>query len=305
MSEITQFALPGLDGKFHNIINVASVPQRSPFRYPGGKTWLVPYIRKWLASLDPRPSEFVEPFAGGGIVSLTVAFEQLAQHVTMVELDEDVSAVWQTILGKQGIWLGRRIIDFDLTPENVETVLAKPAQSLRERAFQTIVMNRVNRGGILAPGAGRIKNGENGKGMRSRWYPETLQRRILDITKIRDRVTFETGDGLQALERFLSRPDVAVFLDPPYTAGGKRAGSRLYAHFVMDHETLFDLADKIHGDFLMTYDDAPEVRSLALAHRFDVQTIPMKSTHHAEMMELLIGRNLDWARAGSHGRRRS
>ena len=23
------------------VVNVASVPQRSPFRYPGGKTWLV------------------------------------------------------------------------------------------------------------------------------------------------------------------------------------------------------------------------------------------------------------------------
>ena len=26
-------------------VNVASVPQRSPFRYPGGKTWLVPQVR--------------------------------------------------------------------------------------------------------------------------------------------------------------------------------------------------------------------------------------------------------------------
>ena len=30
------------------IINVASVPQRSPFRYPGGKTWLIPTVRQWL-----------------------------------------------------------------------------------------------------------------------------------------------------------------------------------------------------------------------------------------------------------------
>ncbi len=34
-----------------HIVNVASVPQRSPFRYPGGKTWLVPRIRQWLKSL--------------------------------------------------------------------------------------------------------------------------------------------------------------------------------------------------------------------------------------------------------------
>jgi len=41
------------------------------------------------------------------------------------------------------------------------------------------VKNRVNRGGILAPGAGMIKQGEKGKGLKSRWYPETLKRRIL------------------------------------------------------------------------------------------------------------------------------
>src|SRR5438094_10643493 len=81
------------------IVNVASVPQRSPFRYPGGKTWLVPRLRRWLKSLPNKPAEFIEPFAGGGIISLTVAFENLAERVTMIELDADVAAVWQTILG--------------------------------------------------------------------------------------------------------------------------------------------------------------------------------------------------------------
>jgi hypothetical protein len=47
-------------------VNVASVPQRSPFRYPGGKTWLVPYIRDWLGAKKKTPSRLVEPFAGGG-----------------------------------------------------------------------------------------------------------------------------------------------------------------------------------------------------------------------------------------------
>ncbi|MDQ3584451.1 MAG: DNA adenine methylase [Acidobacteriota bacterium] len=61
------------------VVNVAAVPQRSPFRYPGGKTWLVPRIRQWLKQ---RPAEFIEPFAGGGIVGLTVAAENLAAHVT-------------------------------------------------------------------------------------------------------------------------------------------------------------------------------------------------------------------------------
>ena len=76
-----------------SIVNVASVPQRSPFRYPGGKTWFVPHLRDWLQSLRKRASVFVEPFAGGGIASLTVAMENLADRVVMAELDSNVAAV--------------------------------------------------------------------------------------------------------------------------------------------------------------------------------------------------------------------
>ncbi len=54
-------------------VNVSSVPQRSPFRYPGGKTWLVPYLRQWLKSKYLKPKRFIEPFAGGAVASLTTA----------------------------------------------------------------------------------------------------------------------------------------------------------------------------------------------------------------------------------------
>ncbi|MBL0025773.1 MAG: DNA adenine methylase, partial [Saprospiraceae bacterium] len=84
-----------------NVINVASVPQRSPFRYPGGKTWLIPVVRKWLKQSIPNAFEtktLIEPFAGGGIVSLTAAFESLADQIVMVELDQEVAAVWEVII---------------------------------------------------------------------------------------------------------------------------------------------------------------------------------------------------------------
>src|SRR5439155_9954315 len=149
------------------IVNVASVPQRSPFRYPGGKTWLVPYIRLWLRKSSGPVEELIEPFAGGGVAGLTAAFEGLAERVTLVEIDPDVAAVWRTILSGQGEWLAEEILSFKLTPASVRTVLSAPHHSLRERAFATILRNRVQRGGILAPGAGLMKNGENGRGIAS------------------------------------------------------------------------------------------------------------------------------------------
>src|SRR5439155_26270 len=47
-----------------------------------------------------------------------------------------------------------------------------------ERALNILIRNRLSHGGIIAPGAGLLCEGEAGRGMLSRWYPETLSRRI-------------------------------------------------------------------------------------------------------------------------------
>jgi len=290
------FRSPGPEESLTDIVNVASVPQRSPFRYPGGKTWLIPKLRQWLRSRPELPSELIEPFAGGAIVSLTVAFEELAQRVIMVERDAQVSAVWETILGNGGQRLADRIMGFNVTPESVQAELAKKNLTQEDIAFQTILRNRVNHGGILAPGSGVLKHGENGKGIKSRWYPSTLYKRIVSIDHVKERLRFIQGDGLAVLKDNAHRSDAVFFIDPPYTAAGKKAGKRLYTHNELDHEELFEIAASLRGDFLMTYDNADGVAALARRHNFDTETIAMKNTHHANMTELLVGRNLDWVR---------
>jgi len=283
--------------RLHNpIVNVASVPQRSPFRYPGGKTWLIPVIRQWFKSRPRRPAELVEPFAGGAIVSLTTAFEELADHVTMVERDDQVSAVWETILNGGCQRLANQILCFDVNHENVQAELAKRDVSQEELAFQTILRNRINHGGILAPGSGILKHGENGRGIKSRWYPETLYKRLVNIQRVQERIRFIHGDGLEILRQNSKQENAVFFIDPPYTAAGKKAGRRLYAHSELDHEALFETASTLRGDFLMTYDNAEGVESLARKHHFDTYAIAMKNTHHAKMTELLVSRDLSWAK---------
>ena len=277
------------------IINVASVPQRSPFRYPGGKTWLVPYIRLWLSTMD-KPKEFVEPFAGGAIVGLTVAAENLAGHVTLVELNDEVSAVWKTIITGNASCLAEEISTFDLSIESAQAALSKLASSVEEKAFQTILKNRINRGGILAKGAGIMKYGEGGKGIKSRWYPETLKKRIMDIARYRKNITFIEGDGIGLIRKKSDNKEAVFFIDPPYTAAGKKAGTRLYANFELDHDELFKTASAIEGNFLMTYENSDGVRRMAEKYSFDYETVNMKNTHNTEMKELLIGKNLDWFR---------
>lgn len=275
-------------------VNVASVPQRSPFRYPGGKTWFIPRLREWLKSHHPKPRLLVEPFAGGGIVSLTAAFESLVETVLMVELDEEIAAVWETITSGEGGWLANKILNFEMSKENAIKEMQRLPQNRKEKAFQTVIKNRTYHGGILAAGAGFLKNGEAGKGILSRWYPATLAKRINDICLIQSKLRFECGDGFNTLENYKDMPDVVYFVDPPYTAGGKNAGSRLYTHFSIDHDMLFQKCSELAGDFIMTYDNSEDVRNLARKYSLQAKPIPMKNTHHAEMTELVIGRDLSW-----------
>ncbi|MBM4104038.1 MAG: DNA adenine methylase [Planctomycetes bacterium] len=272
-------------------VNVASVKQRSPFRYPGGKTWFVPYAIRWLKQFN-NDITYIEPFAGGGIVGLTCAFEDLASQVILVEKDDDIAAVWQTILGKDGKWLARQILDFELIRKNVETVLSSPIASLRQRAFVTFLRNRLHHGGILANGAGLLKNGENGKGLASRWYPGTLSQRIEDIVSIKDRISFIHGDGFEIIEGYRHDENAVFFLDPPYV----QAARRLYRYFDIDHKQLFSLVSRVKGDFLMTYDDSEDIVRLAEQHHFEVERVVMKTTLHYQKYELVIGRDLSWLR---------
>ncbi|NLE30616.1 MAG: DNA adenine methylase [Phycisphaerae bacterium] len=275
-------------------VNVASVPQRSPFRYPGGKTWFVPTFRNWFVNRFTKPSLLVEPFAGGGIISLTALFDELVSNVVMVEIDADIAAVWQSVVDGHAEWIAERILSFDLTKESVMAEITKKNVDERERAFQTILKNRTFHGGILADGAGFLKRGESGKGIKSRWYPNTLAKRFKDLTLIADRMKFFKEDGLKVIREYSQKKDVVFFIDPPYTAGGKKAGKRLYRHFELDHDRLFTLCESIEGDFLMTYDNADEVKSMAKRHGFEIRLILMKNTHHTTMEELVIGKNLSW-----------
>ena len=275
-------------------VNVSSVPKRSPFRYPGGKTWFVPTFRNWVSAMNPKPRILVEPFAGGGIISLTALSENLVENAVMVELDEEIGAVWRAVVDGNIEWLAKRILEFKLTKESVTAELGKPDDDLKEKAFHTILKNRTFHGGILAKGSGLLKYGENGKGIASRWYPETLARRLRDLKAIAPRIDFRQEDGMAVLAEYAERTDTIYFIDPPYTAGGKKAGNRLYRYFELDHERLFKICESLKGDFLITYDDADEVKDLARKHGFQMRLIPMNNTHHATMFELVIGRDLRW-----------
>lgn len=269
------------------IVNVSSVPKRSPFRYAGGKTWLIPTIRKWLRINSQ--AHLIEPFCGGGIVSLSVAAENRVRLSTMIEKDEDVAAAWTTILSEHE-WLVDRILNFNLTKENVDAIVNSVPKSVQEHGFQTIIRNRTNHGGILAKGAGSIKKGENGKGLASRWYPKTLAKRIESISAYRSKLDFIKGDAFDYLTDAYDKPETYFFIDPPYTIAGKR----LYTLSDVDHEEIFRRVSSFKCHYLLTYDMCDYIMSLVNKYQLKWRSIPMQTTHLVRKEEILISDGFDW-----------
>ena len=142
----------------------------------------------------------------------------------------------------------------------------------------------------MAPGAGLVKNGENNRGIGSRWYPETLARRIREISMNLDRISFYSGDGFMLIDEYLVEENTAFYVDPPYM----KAARRLYRNWQVDHRKLFEKMAAVSGAFLMSYDNDREIQDMAREFGFQCRPVRMKNTHHAEMTELLISRDLDW-----------
>jgi DNA adenine methylase len=273
-------------------VNVATVLQRSPLRYAGGKTWLVPTFKRWWQSLQPKPRLLVEPFVGGGIISLTAVFENLVDHAVMVELDKDVAAVWQSIINGDGQWIADQILHFHLTKELVIAEIDQPPRDLKHRAFQTILKNRTFYGGVLTDEAARfLRCGESGERILNNWWPRALAKRLRHLDFVVDRIDFRHADGLQVMREFTAQEGAMYFIDPPYTMNGKE---RLYQHCEIDHEELFSLCAALQGDFLLTYDEREDITHLARQRGFEMKRMIVNNGHNAAREALVISRDLSW-----------
>lgn len=234
-------------------------------------------------------------------MTLLAVSEKRAERATMVELDSNVASVWEAVLNGQSEWLAKRIETFKITKGNVKDEIGRSSRSARQRAWLTLLRNRVSYGGLMTSSSGLLKEGEGGKGLRSRWYPETLASRIRAINKLKQRISFASADGIAQLEDWLAEGDsdtVAYFIDPPYLMAGKR----LYEKNELDHRRLFTVASKLKGRVLMTYDDTSEVRALAKEFGFAIRSLRMLSRQHRSKTELLISKDFSWLKNSKHER---
>lgn len=210
---------------------------KPPVPYFGSKQTLAP----WIVSMLPPHEHYVEPFAGSLAVLLA---KPPSRMETVNDLDHSLVTFWR-VLRNRPEELARACA---LTPhsraeyENALIRLDAETDDL-ERARLVWV--------LLHQGRARRLDGYDG------WKHAAAQRRVpAVIGNALDRiapaaarlhaVTLECAPALDVISEYGARPEVLLYLDPPYLEDTRHPAAR-YGHEMRDPEGHRELARALHG----------------------------------------------------------
>ena len=243
----------------------------SPLRYPGGKAKLASFIKLILEKNHLQDAHYVEPYAGGASVALSLLMGEHISHAHINDLDRGIYAFWYSVLHETKE-LCRRVRKRPVTIvewRRQRSIHARSRQvSLLDLGFATLFLNRTNRSGIINSG-GPI----GGSKQRSKWKidarfgREGLVDRIEMIAAYRDRITLHNSDASALLAKLLPKlPERHfLYLDPPYYVTGQR---RLYINGYdhADHENIArSMSSRLQ--WMVSYDDVPAIRKMYRGYR--------------------------------------
>jgi DNA adenine methylase len=265
----------------------------SPLRYPGGKARLANYIKALLRTNDLLGAEYVEPYAGGASVALALLFAGYTPRIHINDLSRPIAAFWRAVLDHTDD-LCRKIRDCRVTVSNYErqrAVLRRPREAdVLALGFAAFFVNRTSRSGIIGPRAGLI----GGKEQDGEWKIDArfgragLIERVEAIASRRSQISVYNMDALRFLSGPASRLSAAafVYLDPPYYRKGQRLYQNYYGHD--DHASVATLVLGLEQDWVLSYDDTPEVRCLYRGHTSRSYAVPYSAADRYDGREVLF-----------------
>ncbi|QCE35660.1 DNA adenine methylase [Acetobacteraceae bacterium] len=250
----------------------------SPFRYPGGKSWLVPKIKAIAQEWYPQGlDKIIEPFCGGASVSLDSIAKGWAKKAHLNDLDEKIYNFWNVLIG--GIIRVNGLSDSNCffnclqrtkTPEDFwcsypEETSFEPSGSPWEEALKTLILNRTSFTGSIYPAL----SGKMGKG-HTRWNQEKLFKRCQLINEKKDQLDISNLDWFDFLETH-QKSNALFYIDPPYITAGKK----LYRHYNVSLPDILNTTRKLKGGVIISYEDDEQAEMHAKCQNFWVQRVKM------------------------------
>lgn len=237
----------------------------SPLRYPGGKRRLAGFVKLILEANDLVGAEYAEVYAGGAGIALELLYEEYASRIHINDLDPTVHAFWLAARDHADD-LCRRVTSARLTIDEWKrqrAVFSSANPDPIDLGFATLYLNRTNRSGILTGGPIGGYHQSGPWRLDARFRRDDLVRRIEKVGRFASRIEIYGLDALEFLSgavRTLPARSM-LYLDPPYFVKGQE---HLYvnAYRPEDHAAVADALAGAQRPWLVTYDDAAEIREL-------------------------------------------
>lgn len=237
----------------------------SPLRYPGGKTKIAPLVNAIMEKAEIKNGIYIEPFAGGGGVALALLLSNKVKHIVINDMDITIYAFWHSILNHTDEFIElikKTQITIEEWHKQKDIFLNKDSSNLLELGFATFFLNRTNRSGILKAGPIGGYNQTGNYLIDARFNKQNLIKRIERIGQYKDKISLfnlEIKDFMKTVLPKYKR-NAFVYFDPPYF----KKGHELYINFFKpkDHQALAKLIKKIKIDWMVTYDNVEEVKSI-------------------------------------------
>lgn len=259
--------------KYGRIFKRKMNPYYSPLRYPGGKGKLADYVKRIIEVNELTGGYYVEPYAGGASVALSLLFNEYVSNIIINDIDVSVYAFWHSVLYNTEE-LCKLISDTQVTAQEWASQKAiqdrKDSSNLLSLGFSTFFLNRTNRSGIISAGMIGGKNQDGKWKIDARFNKTELIQRIKKIALYKNRISLFNYDACQLVNiigAYLPTQTL-IYFDPPYFVKGQA----LYTNFYKskDHYEVSRLIQEItkfswvvsydyHETIQQLYADSPKI----------------------------------------------
>jgi len=239
---------------------------KTPLRYPGGKSKLTPFILELLVE-NNISGHYVEPYAGGAGVGIQLLLSKKVNHIHLNDSDFGIYAFWHSVLNKNEEFCDM-VAGASMTVKEwrrQQEIFRKGDKRKKlEVGFSVFYLNRCNRSGILNAGViGGLDQTGNYK-MDARFSRNDLIRRIETIGVYKDKISISNFDAEYYIKNYipnLPENDTLIYLDPPYYEKG--GDLYLNAYSKSDHTQLANVIQReIKHKWVLSYDGVLEILNL-------------------------------------------
>lgn len=263
----------------------------SPLRYPGGKLKVVDYIEQLFEVNDLVGGTYIEPYAGGASVALSLLFDRYAGRIKINDIDRSIYAFWYSVLNNTDALcqlISDTPITMDVWQTQHELQKRKEEADLLELGFSTFFLNRTNRSGILNGGVIGGKEQTGNFKIDARYNKEDLIERIERIAGYADLIELTSLDAVALLKRYKRTPAAKTFcyLDPPYHVKGRD----LYLNYYNDddHKAIAEIIKKYKGKWIISYDAVDFIKELYSDYRQKEYCLSYSAGNRSKGKEIMV-----------------